>query len=84
GPERSRAKVRAAFMAATGLEHRAAAVAALYADFADGFVLDVTDAEQQPEIEALGPTVLLADTLAPPAERAPLARSVLDFARSLR
>ena len=37
-PEQSRARVRAAFMAAAGLDHSATAVATLYADFADAFV----------------------------------------------
>lgn len=72
-PERGRAIVRQAFMAARGLPHSATAVAQAYAATVATFVLDHRDAAEQPAIEALGLTVLLADTLAPPA----LARAVL-------
>lgn len=79
GPERSRAHVRAAFMAARGLAHRATEVARCYLGVVDGFVLDEADEAEREEIEALGVAVLLADTLAPPPERPALARAVLDF-----
>ncbi|GAC1367067.1 MAG: 2-phospho-L-lactate transferase [Ktedonobacteraceae bacterium] len=61
--EAKRARSRAALMAAHGLPHRAAAVAGLYKDIADVFVLDEVDREEAVEIEALGITVLLAPTL---------------------
>ncbi len=84
-PERGRARVRAAFMAARGLPHRAAAVAGLYAGLVDGFVLDERDAAESAEIEALGIRVLLADTLAAaPEERAALASAALGLGRELR
>jgi LPPG:FO 2-phospho-L-lactate transferase len=83
-PERSRAHVRAAFMAARGLDHRAVSVAGAYRGLVDGFVLDHRDAGQQPAVEALGLRVLLADTLAPPAARPALAAAVLAFGASLR
>jgi LPPG:FO 2-phospho-L-lactate transferase len=83
-PERSRAHVRAAFMAARGLEHRAASVACAYRGLIDGFVLDHRDAGERPVIEALDLTVVLADTLARPAARSALAAAVLEFGWSLR
>jgi LPPG:FO 2-phospho-L-lactate transferase len=84
-PEQGRARVRAAFMEARGLVHRAAAVAGLYAGLVDGFVLDERDASQAAEIAALGMRVLCADTLAPsPDGRTRLADSVLAFAGTLR
>lgn len=80
-PERIRAQVRAALLAALGLPHRAAVVPSLYAPWLDGFVLDQRDAAEQGEIRV---PVLLADTLAEPgAARAELARAVLDFARDV-
>jgi LPPG:FO 2-phospho-L-lactate transferase len=78
-PERSRAHVRAAFMASRGLEHRALSVARVYRRHVDGFVLDHRDAGEQPAIEALGIHVLLADTLARPAARPALAAAVVRF-----
>jgi LPPG:FO 2-phospho-L-lactate transferase len=79
GPERGRAVVREAFMASRGLPHRAASAAAAYAGAVGRFVLDVRDAGERPEIEALGYEVLLADTLAGPDGRAELARAVVAF-----
>jgi LPPG:FO 2-phospho-L-lactate transferase len=84
-PEQGRAKVRAAFMEARGLVHRAAAVAGLYAGLVDGFVLDERDASQSAEIAALGMRVLCADTLAPsPEGRTRLADAVLALGGELR
>ena len=77
--EQSRARVRAAFMAAAGLPHTAAAVAGLYAGIVDGFVLDRRDAVEADAIRALGPEVLLADTLAAAPGRVALAEAVLAF-----
>ena len=78
GPERVRAQVRAALMAALGLPHRATVVAGLYGQWLDGFVLDERDSAEQAEI---GVPVLLADTLAEPGpRRTQLARAVLEFA----
>jgi LPPG:FO 2-phospho-L-lactate transferase len=82
-PERSRAHVRAAFMAARGLEHRALSVARSYRGLVDGFVLDHRDADERRAVEALDLHVLLADTLAPPGARPALAAAVLEFARTL-
>ncbi len=61
--EAKRARSRAALMAAHGLTHRAAAVAGLYEDIVDVFILDEVDREEAVEIEALGMTVALAPTL---------------------
>ncbi|MFL5913083.1 MAG: 2-phospho-L-lactate transferase [Gaiellaceae bacterium] len=81
-PERVRAQVRAALLAALGFPHRAAVVAGLYAEWLDGFVLDHRDAAEQAEI---GVPVLLADTLAKIGPgRAELARAVLEFAHGVR
>ena len=76
-PEQSRARVRAAFMAAAGLPHSATAVAGLYADIADGFVLDERDVAEADGIRALGVEVVVADTLATGAGRVALADAVL-------
>lgn len=76
-PERSRAKVRAAFMAAAGLDHSATAVAGLYSDIADTFVLDHRDAAEADAIRALGIDVVTADTLATGDARVRLAEAVL-------
>jgi LPPG:FO 2-phospho-L-lactate transferase len=78
-PEQGRAKVRAAFMAVRGLGHGATEVAAGYADLVGRFVLDRRDSAETVAIENLGLEVLLADTLAPPRERAGLAKAVLEF-----
>jgi len=84
-PEQGRARVRAAFMEARGLPHRAAAVAGLYAGLVQGFVLDERDAAaESAEIDALGMRVLCADTLAAsPGERRRLAGAVLEFGRGV-
>jgi LPPG:FO 2-phospho-L-lactate transferase len=79
--ERSRAHVRAAFMAAAGLDHSATAVAGLYADVLDGFVLDRRDAAEADAIGAAGVPVVMADTLAAGAGRVALAETVLAAAR---
>jgi LPPG:FO 2-phospho-L-lactate transferase len=81
-PERSRAHVRAAFMASAGLPHSATAVAGLYAGLADTFVVDEHDAAGEAgEIRALGLDVVAADTLATGAGRVKLAEAVLATAR---
>ncbi|MDQ1514990.1 MAG: 2-phospho-L-lactate transferase [Actinomycetota bacterium] len=80
-PEQSRARVRAAFMAAAGLDHTATAVAGLYAEVLDGFVLDERDAAEAPAIARLGPEVVVADTLAQGRGRETLAEAVLAQAR---
>jgi LPPG:FO 2-phospho-L-lactate transferase len=53
----------AAMFRAFGVTPSATAVAARYADFLDGFVLDMQDADQQSEIEALGLKVAVTDTM---------------------
>jgi LPPG:FO 2-phospho-L-lactate transferase len=83
-PEKARAHVRAALMAARGLPHDATTVARLYRDLIQGFVLDERDAVEAPAIRASGLSVLLADTLSPPGPgRAQLACEIVDFARRL-
>jgi len=79
-PEQSRARVRAAFMSAAGLEHSATGVAGLYADILDAFVLDERDSAESDAITALGVPVLTADTLAKGDGRVALARAVLALA----
>jgi LPPG:FO 2-phospho-L-lactate transferase len=79
-PEQSRAKVRAAFMAAAGLDHSAAAVAGLYADIADTFVLDHRDASEADAIRSLDIDVVTADTLATGDGRVHLAEAVIALA----
>ena len=76
-PEQSRARVRAAFMAAAGLPHTATAVAGIYADMLDAFVLDERDTEEGDAIRALGLDVLPADTLAGGDGRVALAQTAL-------
>ena len=76
-PEQGRAKVRAAFLAAAGLAHTATAVAGLYTDIADAFVLDERDAAEADAIGSLGIDVITADTLAAGAGRVALAEAVL-------
>lgn len=61
--EAKRARSRAALMAAHGRPHRAAAVADLYTDIVDVFVLDEVDQQEAAQIEALGMMVVLAPTL---------------------
>lgn len=68
-----------------GQEPTALAVARHYADFLDAFVIDHVDADQRAEIERLDMRVLVTDTLMRDrADRARLAREMLDFARSIR
>lgn len=78
-PEQSRFRVRAAFLESAGLAHTATAVAGLYADVLDGFVLDQRDAAEADEVRALGLDVALADTLAQGTDRVTLAEAVLAF-----
>lgn len=78
-PEQSRFRVREAFMGAAGLDHTATAVAGLYADLVDGFVLDERDAAEADGIRAFGLDVRLSDTLAQGAGRVALAEGVLGF-----
>ena len=61
--EAKRARSRAALMMAHGLPHRASAVASLYRDLVDVFVLDEADHQEAPYIESLGMMVVLAPTL---------------------
>jgi LPPG:FO 2-phospho-L-lactate transferase len=68
-----------------GLEVSARAVARLYADLLDGFVLDQRDAAQAADIEALGVRVRAVDTLMRDASvAASLARSALALAQPAR
>ena len=68
-----------------GQEPTAVAVARHYADFLDGFVIDRVDADQRTDIERLNMRVLVTDTLMRDrADRARLAREMLDLARFIR
>lgn len=59
-------------------------VAELYRDLIDGLVIDREDAALAPAIEALGPCVLVTETIMrDAADRERLARETLDFARTL-
>ena len=65
-----------------GHESSALGVARLYAGWIDTFVIDTVDAELAPAIEALGPRVVVTDSImSDDAGRARLAREVLRAAR---
>jgi LPPG:FO 2-phospho-L-lactate transferase len=65
------------------VEVSARGVAGLYADFADGFVLDERDASEAADIEALGLRVRVVDTLMRgPRVATALARTALELARA--
>jgi LPPG:FO 2-phospho-L-lactate transferase len=67
-------------MQAVGWTPTAAGVAHLYAEFLDFFVLDVRDETLRPEIEALGLTVHVTDTLMTDAtDKARLAGEILSL-----
>lgn len=71
-------------LASLGHEVSAAGVAALYRDLLSGFVVDTADAALGPAIEALGLSVLVADTImTDDAARARLGKAILDFGRAL-
>jgi LPPG:FO 2-phospho-L-lactate transferase len=66
-----------------GYEVTAGAVAALYQDFCDVFVLDSSDAALRPQIEALDLRVVVADTIMQTmADKQRLARDVLRIVTS--
>jgi LPPG:FO 2-phospho-L-lactate transferase len=68
-----------------GVEVSARGVAGLYADFADGFVLDERDASEAADIEALGLHVCVTDTLMRgPRVATAVARVALELARAAR
>ena len=82
--ERWRGRLRAVFMAATGLAHRPSAVASAYRDLIDGFVLDERDRDEEGKVLAeLGLPFLPIDTLPPPGERTALAEAVIRFGSAL-
>jgi LPPG:FO 2-phospho-L-lactate transferase len=67
-----------------GHEVSALGVARLYAGLVDGFVIDHADAILEDRVAELGPRVLVTDTvMRTDADRAALAREVLDFAATL-
>ena len=78
-----RARCRERLMAALGLEHRAAAVAELYADLIDGFVIDESDEDEALQVEALGVRAVVAPTLThvDPAAAKPLVQAITRLAR---
>jgi LPPG:FO 2-phospho-L-lactate transferase len=68
-----------------GFESSARGVASIYADLADGFVLDAVDRSLEAEIRALGLRTLVTDTIMTnDAGRERLARIVLEFAAACR
>ncbi len=72
-------------LASLGHEPSALGVARLYADLADGFVLDDVDGQLRPTIDALGLATLQTDTvMTGDASRARLAAEVVAFGRSLQ
>ena len=72
-------------LASLGHEPSALGVARLYAELADGFVLDGLDAGLRPDIEALGMATLVTDTImADDASRARVAAEVVAFGGSLQ
>lgn len=65
----------------TGAEVSARGVAALYRDFAHGFLLDTRDAAQVPDVETLGLRARAIDTIMRnPDAAAQIARAALDLA----
>jgi LPPG:FO 2-phospho-L-lactate transferase len=67
-----------------GHERSAYGVAAMYAGLLDGFVIDQQDHAMTDRIEVLGMRALVTQTMmGDAADRARLAREVVDFARSL-
>lgn len=70
------ATARANLLRAQGLSDTPSAIAALYADLVDVFVLDERDAAEAPEVEALGLRVVTTDLLDP----ARLAATVAELA----
>lgn len=70
---------------ALGSEVSPVGVAALYRDFAKGFVFDERDTDRNSEVQALGYTCSILDTLMVDQERSEaVARAALDVAASLR
>jgi LPPG:FO 2-phospho-L-lactate transferase len=66
-------------LASLGFESSALGVARLYADLADWFVMDRADAALAADVAALGPRVLVTDTImTDDAARARLAGEVLE------
>jgi LPPG:FO 2-phospho-L-lactate transferase len=83
--ERSRLVLRRVLMEATGRAHRPAAVAEMYGDLIDGFVVDRRDERAEAaDVVELGLPVLAADLLAPRgAARHELCADVVGFAATL-
>ena len=68
----------------TGAEVSASGVAALYRDFANGFLLDARDADQLPGVEALGLTARALDTMMSDVARSTaVAEAAVALARDL-
>ena len=74
----------AKMMAELGVEVSALAIARHYGDVLDGLVIDAADEALAPLIEAEGPRVAVTGTvMSSAADRARLAREVVDFANAL-
>jgi LPPG:FO 2-phospho-L-lactate transferase len=80
--EATRARSRAALLGALDRAHTATAVAELYRDVADVFVLDPADAHERPAIEALGVPTEVLPTLVHQGDAGPLTGWLLDQARA--
>jgi len=69
-------------MRGLGLEVSAHGVAALYKDFLDTFVVDIVDKAQKTQIEALGPKVVVTNTIMTNLQdKIQLARMILNLIR---
>lgn len=82
-PERSRYAVREAFLAAAGIDHSPAGVAAHYGSLIDGFAFDERDVAWRTHIEEQGLSTLAIDTLAQPAARGATVLRLLEWASTL-
>jgi LPPG:FO 2-phospho-L-lactate transferase len=73
-----------ACLSAIGVETSASAVAGLYADFLDGWLVDVSDAAAVPAVESSGPRCVAVPLLMRDVDAAAaMARSALDLASTL-
>jgi LPPG:FO 2-phospho-L-lactate transferase len=74
----------AKMMGELGLDVSAVSVARHYGDLLDGFVLDQADAALEAEVRALGPEVLVTNTVMTSLEdRVTLAREVVEFSQNI-
>lgn len=70
---------------AAGVDISAVGVATLYRDFLDGWVIDEADADAVPDVAALGPRVVVTDTMMRTVDvAAAVARTAVDLGMRLR